>query len=107
MPPGKTKDSQRRRYHIRNDLPRLRKLRRSLENLSRKVSSGKHPSQILSQNWRHLRFLLISASTLNLFRESSLFSCSCSPRSLESVYPLPLSLLFCSVLFYFLTPASY
>ena len=40
MPPGETKDSQWRRHYIRNDFPRLRKLRRSPQNLSRKVPSG-------------------------------------------------------------------
>ena len=43
MPPGETKNSQWRRHYIRNDFPRLRKLRRSPQNLSRKVPSGIPP----------------------------------------------------------------
>jgi len=46
MPPGETKNSQRRRHYIRNDLPRLRKLRRSPQNLPRKVPSGIPPTSL-------------------------------------------------------------
>ena len=48
MPAGEAQDGQRRRHLVRNDFAGLRKLLGGVEDLSRSLSRGKHPSQTIT-----------------------------------------------------------
>ena len=88
MPAGEAQDGQRRRHLVRNDFTGLRKLLGGVEDLSRSLSRGKHPSQIVTTPTRRhpegsVEILPTGASSICV-TESCLWPST--PRGFHSAY---------------------